>query len=80
MRGNGKRARVFVWIDRVRLALAHPFMRERAPSEEVRELEQHLREARRDDVKLRDMHRRSQRLLRDNHLVSDVERALGLRS
>lgn len=80
MRGNGKRARVFVWIDRVRQVLARPFMRKRAPSEEVKELEQHLRAARRDDVKLYDMHRRKEKLLRDNHLVSDVERALGLRS
>lgn len=57
-----------------------PFNRRRAPSPEVQELKDHLERAERDDIKLRVQTKRKERLIRDNHLVSDVERALGLRS
>lgn len=79
MRGNGKRARVLVWIDRVRLVLARPFTQERRPSEEVQQLKQHLADAARDDIRLSEQTRRRERLVRDNHLVADVKNALGAR-
>lgn len=58
--------------------ITSPFRRK--PSEEVQELKEHLKRAERDDIKLRAQTIRKERLIRDNHLVADVERALGLRS
>lgn len=79
MSGNGSCGRVSLCARRLWTFLARPFKRP-APSEEVQELKQHLRDAHKDDAKLSELTRRKDKLLRDNHLVSDVERALGLRS
>lgn len=79
MNGNGIFSRVLVLARRVWTLFVRPFTGKRAHSEEVIKLKQHLESANRDDAKLRDLTRRKDRLVHDNHLVSDVERALGLR-
>lgn len=67
------------WMNRVRLVLARLVFRKRTPSEEVQELKKHLADAVRDDIKLIEQSRRKNKLVRDNHLVTDVKNALGLR-
>lgn len=54
-------------------------MPRRKPSVEVEELKEHLKRAKRDDIKITNQTMRKEKLIRDNHLVADVERALGLR-
>jgi hypothetical protein len=80
MTGKGIRGRLTVRARRVRAFLARLLKWDRTPSDEVKELRAHLRATTADDAKLANQSRRKEKILRDNHLVSDVERALGLRS
>lgn len=55
------------------------WVRKRVPREDVEAAQRHLVQTSREDIKLRELKRRSGKLLRDNHLVVDVRDALGFR-
>lgn len=66
-------------VKRVLAFLRRPWAPARTPSADTLELKRKLAVVERDDAKVSDLNRRSERIMQDNHLVADVRIALGIR-
>lgn len=56
-----------------------PWQRDKRPSEATERLRQRLREVERDDVMINRQTERTKKIIHDNHLATDIQRALGVR-
>lgn len=56
-----------------------PWQRNRRSSEATERLRQRLREVEKDDVFINRQTERTRKIIRDNHLADDIQRALGVR-